>query len=411
MQSGRSPDVSTADWASPGLASRPPRTRPPRRVTRRAASLLLVVVCVGTAAFVLRLHTGMADFEVYRTAGARAAAAEPLYRVSDEHYQFRYFPASAFIFVPFAVVPLVAAKAAWFAISVASLVMLLALSLRYLPAPLLPAPLLVTATIVVLAKFYAHELVLGQTNVLLGAMMVAGLGQLIHRRERTAGAIWGAAVALKPYALILLPYLLVTKRFRAAATCAAVIGAVMIAPAAVYGLAGNADLLRSWAASVSTATPASLTNPDNISIAAMYTRWLGPGWLATWLAGANALGLLALCGAMVLMRPGVSRRQAGGCEYLEVALLLTTVALLSPHGWDYLLLLSTPAIMLLVNALPQLGRPLQTLLGCVLAVIGLTVYDLMGRVAYGRFMELSLMTMIYGVVVGFLFYIRARQLQ
>lgn len=352
----------------------------------------------------------MVDFEVYLTAGARAIAADPLYREGDEHYQFKYFPASAFLFAPFALVPIETAKAVWFALSILSLVALLALSLRYLPTPIVPAPLLVTIAILTLAKFYAHELVLGQANLLLGALAMIGLGHLIHRRDTTAGVIWGIAVALKPYALILLPYLLATKRFRSATTYAVAVAVTVIAPAAVYGLQGNTDLLRSWAAVVTSSTPANLTNPDNISIPAMYAKWLGPGVPAAGLAGLTMLALVAVCGAVVVMRPRRRRTDAGPPEYLEVALLLTTVALLSPQGWDYLLLLSTPAIMLLVNALPLLGRPLQMTLACTLGAIGLTLYDVMGRAAYARFMELSLITLIYGVVVGFLFYIRARQL-
>ena len=411
MSSGRSPDVPTAGWASPGVTSTPPRAPDTQsRLSVRLVALVLVIVCLGAAAFVLRLRTGMADFEVYRTAGARATAAEPLYRDSDAHYQFKYLPASAFLFVPFALVPIGAAKAAWFALSVGSLVVLLVLSLRYLPAPLVPAPLLLGATVVTLAKFYAHELVLGQANLLLGAMALAGLGLLIRRRERTAGAVWGAAVALKPYALIFLPYLVATRRFGASAAFVAVIAAIGIAPAAVYGVQGNADLIWSWAGTVTSSTPANLTNPDNVSIAAMYAKWLGPGPLSTWLTVATVLALLALCGAVVAMRAGVSRRHAGAPEYLEVALLLTTVALFSPQGWDYLLLLATPAVMLLVNVLPRLGRPVQLAIACVVAGMGLTLYDLMGRAAYARFMELSLMTVISGGVVGFLFYIRARQL-
>ena len=44
----------------------------------------------------------MVDFEVYRTAAARALDAEPLYRADDGHYQFKYLPAFALAMAPFA---------------------------------------------------------------------------------------------------------------------------------------------------------------------------------------------------------------------------------------------------------------------------------------------------------------------
>ena len=52
----------------------------------------------------------------------RAAAGKPLYRASDEHYQFKYLPASAFVFAPLAALPLQLAKACWFGLSVITLI-------------------------------------------------------------------------------------------------------------------------------------------------------------------------------------------------------------------------------------------------------------------------------------------------
>ena len=117
----------------------------------------------------------MVDFEVYRTAGARATAGESLYRATDEHYQFKYFPAFAFVFAPFAALPVPAAKAVWFALSVGLLAALLVLSLRQLPARVVPASLVAIATILTLGKFYAHELTLGQANLLFGVVAIGGL--------------------------------------------------------------------------------------------------------------------------------------------------------------------------------------------------------------------------------------------
>ena len=57
----------------------------------------------------------MVDFAVYRTAGARAIEAAPLFRPDDGHYQFKYFPAFALAMTPLAVVPEEAAKAVWLA--------------------------------------------------------------------------------------------------------------------------------------------------------------------------------------------------------------------------------------------------------------------------------------------------------
>ena len=43
-------------------------------------------------------------------------------------------------------------------------------------------------------------------------------------------------------------------------------------------------------------------------------------------------------------------------DTLEASLLLLLIPLLSPQGWDYVFLIGTPAVMLLINELPSLPR-------------------------------------------------------
>ena len=71
-----------------------------RRALPWAGVALLIAVAV--LAFARRSHREMLDFEVYRVAAVRAAAAEPLYRAEDGHWQFKYLPAFALAIVPLA---------------------------------------------------------------------------------------------------------------------------------------------------------------------------------------------------------------------------------------------------------------------------------------------------------------------
>ena len=61
----------------------------------RRYSWPLAIAALATVMFVVRVHSEMADFAVYRTAAVRALDAEPLYRASDGHYQYKYLPAFA----------------------------------------------------------------------------------------------------------------------------------------------------------------------------------------------------------------------------------------------------------------------------------------------------------------------------
>jgi hypothetical protein len=372
----------------------------------RVAIFLTLLACLGAATFTLRLRDELADFDVYRTAGARASVGEPLYRAADGHFQFKYFAPSAFMFVPFAAMPETPAKAVWFGLSVALLVILIAVSLRRLPDRVVPAPIIIAATLVTLGKFYAHELELGQANLLFGVVVIAAVAQMQSGRDTGAGVAFGAASIVKPYGLVFLPYLLATRRFGAAGACVAVLALALSAPALVYGIGGNLELLAGWWNTVTSSSVENLTNQDNVSIASMYAKWLGMSSASYVLTLATSLLLLALCAAAIAMRHRAARP-----EYLEVALLLVATVLLSPQGWDYVLLLATPAVMLIVNALPRLTRFLQAVAITCLALIGLTIYDLMGRAAYVRFMELPVITLASGVLMGLVLYLRLKRVQ
>ena len=85
-------------------------------ISRRAVSQLLPAFALLILAlfFAGKVSRKMPDLEVYWTAAVRARSAEPLYRVEDEHYQFKYLPAFAVLAIPAGGVPLPVAKRAWY---------------------------------------------------------------------------------------------------------------------------------------------------------------------------------------------------------------------------------------------------------------------------------------------------------
>src|SRR3954469_3252679 len=130
---------------------------------RIRAPLLVAIAAVALGLlFAHKVASKMPDLAVYWTAAQRARHAEPLYRGEDGHYQFKYLPAFAVLIIPLGMVTLESAKLIWFVASVALLLLLLGLSMRALPERRRSAWILVTLTVVIMAKFYGHELVLGQ---------------------------------------------------------------------------------------------------------------------------------------------------------------------------------------------------------------------------------------------------------
>ncbi len=356
------------------------------------------------AFFTYKASAKMADFEVYWHAGTRALAAEPLYRVEDEHYQLKYLPAFAILASPAALLPLPVAKAVWLTLSVALIPLVLQMSLTLLPARQRSASVIAGATLLIMAKFYGHELVLGQVNLLLLALVLAAVHLLIRDRPATAGLLVALAVVIKPYAVIFLPWLLAMAAFRALGAAVAGAAITVALPVAVYGVSGTVALHAAWWQTVTESTAPNLLNPDNVSLAAMFSKWFGQTPLAAALAAAGTLMLLGLAAFVFALR-----RRVISPEGLEAGLLLTLMPLLSPQGWDYVFLLGTPAVMYLVNYDRDLPGALRILTWVSLAVVALTLYDVMGRRAYGRFMAWSAISVCFLVVIAALTTLRARR--
>jgi uncharacterized membrane protein len=378
--------------------------RPTRlRGKARPGALGIVLLVLLAALFAPRVSRKMPDLEVYWRAAVRARAAEPLYRVEDQHYQFKYLPAFAVLAIPAGTLPLQGAKVAWYAASIALLALFVRLSLSVLPERRRPAGVLVAITVLAMAKFFAHEVVLGQVNALLGVIVVAAVAALRRGRERSAGVLIALAVVVKPYAILFLPWLVARRRTASLSAAVASLAGVAALPALLYGFAGNVEQHVAWWKTVTESTAPNLTNADNVSIAAMFAKWMGAGPPAATLALAVSLLVLATAGAVFS-----KRRNVPFPEGLEAAFLLTCIPLLSPQGWDYVFLLSTPAIMFLVNYEDLLPRPMRRLGEAAVVAIAFSVYDLMGRAAYGTFMSLSIVTVCYFVVIAALGTLRAR---
>lgn len=382
-----------------------PAARPRWRRSSRTALLAgAAVVLLLAVVFAERVSRKMPDLEVYWTAAVRARAAEPLYRVEDQHYQFKYLPAFAVLAIPIGWLPLAAAKGVWFATSALLLVALVASSVSLLPERRKPLVLLAVVTILAMAKFFGHELVLGQMNLLLAVVVVLALTALrTGRHEAAAGALLALAVVVKPYAIIFVPWLLARRRTASIAAVSIGLVAALALPAVIYGVGGDVELHRAWWRTVTESTAPNLTNADNVSIAAMYAKWIEPGRTAAVLAICTNVMLLSVAAVMF-----ARRRRVPFPEGLEGALLLTLIPLLSPQGWDYVLLVSTPAVVFLVNYEDRLPRVLRALSIAALATVAFSLYDVMGRRAYAAFMAMSIVSVCYVVLVAALGSLRAR---
>jgi hypothetical protein len=374
-------------------------------VTRSRLALTAFLTALAIWVFVYKAAPKMPDFEVYWKAASRAAHAELLYRPTDGHYQFKYLPAFAVLAIPLGRMPLSTAEIVWFATSVALLVTLLALAVRLPVERRKPVRWLVVLTVLAFGKFYAQELVLGQVNILFAVIATAAFLAMRSGREVSAGALVALGIVIKPYAVLFLPWLVARRRLPSVVSATVGLAVVLVLPAVLYGWEGNSALHREWWRTVSETTAPNLSLYDNVSLAAMYFRWFGPGPLSGRLALGTAALLLSLVALVFIGRRGIAFP-----EGVEGAMLLTLMPLLSPQGWHYVFLIATPAIVYLANYEDLLPRPLRVVTIAAVAAIGLSLFDVMGRAAYSTFMRLSIISLCSFVVLAALSTLRLRKI-
>jgi len=374
-------------------------------VSRRVLVGLAIVVVATALFFGIRARRDFVDLEVYRTAAIRALHAEPLYRPDDGHYQFKYWPAFAVAMAPLAFVSAETAKWLWFVGSIVLLGYFLTHAIRVLPDRRATERWLVWWTLAVTAKFIVKELVNGQTNVLLGLLALSAGMSLARRRPILAGLAVGIAAFVKPYGLLLVPWLAVAAGIPAMAAAAATIVAGLCLPASLYGLDGNLSLLHDWYSTVTTTTAPNLLNAENISFATMWAKWIGAGPSATALTWLTAACSLVVAGAVCWRR-----RSVGHPEYLESGLLVLLMPVLSPQGWDYVLIAAVPAFVCLLDRLRQMGPAWRGVTVVGFALTSLTIFDLLGRALYMRAMAASVMSVGAILLIAALAHLRWRRL-
>jgi alpha-1,2-mannosyltransferase len=304
-----------------------------------------VIVAAGAAhAVVLNLwldaHKLLIDLQVYAAGGERVLRGQPLYDggvLLD--LPFVYPPFAAWVFAPPSLLPLPLLKAVWTGLTLVLLV--------YVVRRFWNGAWLGVAAFVALATWLdpvRTTLYLGQINVLVMALVVADV--LGRRDSRWRGVGVGLAAALKLTPLLFVLYLLVTGRFRAAATAlgtfaAAVSVGFVIAPAdsTTYWLHGT------FAAA---GRISDVAGTSNHSLNGLVSRLLGPGAAPVYLAGAAVLVVLTLALA----------RRAGERE--AVVLVGLCSAAVAPFSWSHHWVWVVPLTVLLVR------RSAWWLLGAVL---------------------------------------------
>lgn len=221
-----------------------------------AMALVAVAVCLGTVLVVGLTRANSAgmlgDLDIYRGAISYAFGGGDLYGFVYVHptvhgLGFTYPPFAALVLAPFALLDSVPAKVIWtgltFAVALGCLLVLVRQAGRDPSSRVGAAP---SATVqtgwvaglaipLMLSYPFLHNLVVGQVSLFVVALALCD--QLLPRRWQGAMVGLGAAIKLTP--LVFLPYYLITRQWRQAATCGGVFAG---ASALAFAVLPNASI-------------------------------------------------------------------------------------------------------------------------------------------------------------------------
>jgi len=373
--------------------------------------LVLLAFILFLLLFLFKIKGDMVDFEVNYEAGKRLSRGETLYRAADEHYMFKYLPASSILYLPLSYLPLDVAKAIWYFLVIFCSFSLVYISYKILPSREIKSIYVIVIPPLILAKFFFREIQLGQINTLVTTILLLMIWFLVYdkklnpsKKEIFAGLFWGLGTALKPYALIFFPYFIVKKKWKSLLSGIGILLVALLAPSLFYGFQGNLLVIKEWASTLSQSTPSLITSQDNISILAFFTKWTGSQNISLVLSGV----IVTLIGFLILFLV-LKGKEINQASVLECSCLFILIPLISPLGWDYTLLISVLGIMIIINNFFRYTKLWRGVLVVNFCIISLSLYDTMGRELYATFMSWSVITVNFLVIIGYLAYLRLRK--
>lgn len=284
------------------------------------------------------INNGM-DLVVYREGAQALVDAHPLYSGLPDN--FTYPPFAALMFLPLTFVGEAIARHAWLVLSCVALILTVWRCLRVLgyqrdrPTKLLCIGLSLLAIQVDAVR---GALTWGQISIDLMAILIWDL-------TRPPGARWrgwsvGVATGMKLMALVFLPYLLLTRQWRAAAVAAGVAAATVVIGFVLLPEDSREYWTHTAYQVLRVGHPDDVTNKSvNGVLANLYSPGSVPTW--AWLICAGLAGIVGLLAAVLAHRRGWA--------LLAVTILGMAGCVVSPLAWGHQWVWFVPLLVLLLH--------------------------------------------------------------
>jgi hypothetical protein len=367
------------------------------------------------------------DTEVWYDAGRRVLAGASL--AGLPHY--RYPPIFAVLIAPLCAVPWPVFFFLWYAINVVLCVVSCGLAVRLVcPDGEQAEPRLYWLPALLVGVFAVDNLFLGQTNILIMALIYWGFLEAARGREWLSGVPVGAAISMKAFPAPLLAYFLYRGQIRlVAAAVASCLFLLLLLPAPVRGLQRNLNEVVDWGRRVVMPYLSRGQAGDwgqhsfdfgNQSLGAVARRYLtevdasvaarddeplhvSVANLTDRQATAAVLVLFAALGTTFLAACGWRRPRRRVEKVLEYSLATILTLLVSGLAWTYffvMMLLPVTAALWLVRRRAELGRSSVLALRAGLWALALAVLLLSPSLRFTQYVR-ALGSLCWAAVIMF----------
>jgi alpha-1,2-mannosyltransferase len=217
----------------------------PRRRTLFIAAAIALIAAMGVV-FVRNLT----DFAVYYAAGRSLLSGRTdLYAPDFARgvvMDYRYLPFFILAFAPLSFAPYPVAAWVWHTLNTAAIAFAVTSIASMYSGLSYNRTKVWTVAFLVVVPYFAMALDYGNVQLIVTALMFAGLSLALRGRDLPAAALLAGAITVKIVPALTLPYFVVTRRFTLLGLVLIITAALNLLPSIYFGVPGNRDLIARW---------------------------------------------------------------------------------------------------------------------------------------------------------------------
>jgi hypothetical protein len=369
-----------------------------RTLLTKHAAWLVATLLLALLVYVFEGPKEMNDIEVFYKAGGRFITGDRLYQTEDGYFQYKYPPTSAMVFGLLSLLPIGVAKVAWLIM----LAVLTAWVFLRCASVLCMSTYYALPAAIIFGRSLEREFANCQVNVIIVFLVLEAV--LERKRIWRQGLLVFLAMLIKPYAVLMFPYLLTQKRWRSFVIAAALTLASWVLVILRYGIPSLQSQFREFSGLLAAQTLALADTPVNVSVVGLITKWFGPQTFG--LATRISIVLTLVLCALFFRTTWVRQAETARAQLLDVGMLCGIIILASPQAWDYGALVLIPLAIYAAHSWREQRRVWQWLLAVSALVLLPDYYLLLGK-HYRAFMSLSLQTLAVAIALVWALWERA----